>query len=280
MGLAWLLCSGCLNIQPYAGRTFAVTVRDAETGEPISAANISVKYESYSLNGPPSDVFSITNNEGIATIAGTSWSPQDWSVSADHYQILATETNWQKYAEYRLYRLPPPHVTIVVPNAFHGPLKIELKASATWNEQGNQWKPVTHWIQGEAGRRNFSFQASSTGYVSILAAPLLTRVFARGANKIEGTLNVIAENGQAVPVKFVESGTKIAHPLAWPFDSGVYIEDIQDIRLLLFVGSQTDASAFLATLAPRMSHGVSLVSRDIFNSLFDEAATSSEPSQK
>lgn len=72
-----------------------------------------------------------------------------WTVEAEGYTTdrAAGVIQTQAPPELGLYKLPPPHLTIIIPTGYRGPLKIELELAS--------------WVHFDIGRREFTFQATS-----------------------------------------------------------------------------------------------------------------------
>lgn len=189
---------GCIRIASHAYETVDVRVLDAETNDPISNATVSIRYghgEEIVLN-QPKNVAATTDRHGRAVLEITGYIDMGvigWKVSAlgyltryardplggrvpDEFLKVATDHDAPLEAEIRLYRAPRPSVTIVVPDGYRGPLKIERE-------------PKPDWVQEAIGQRAFEFSASDDGYVFVEASRLLGRgVFSRAsARYTDGT---------------------------------------------------------------------------------------------
>lgn len=189
---------GCISIASHSYETVDVRVLDAETNDPISNATVSITYghgEEIVLN-QPENVAVTTDGHGRAILEITEYIDTGvvaWEVSAgayisryagdtfsgrvpDEFLKVGTDHDAPLEAEIQLYRAPRPSVTIVVPDGYRGPLKIEHE-------------PKPDWVQEAIGRRNFEFSASDDGYVFVEASRLLARgVFGRAsARYTDGT---------------------------------------------------------------------------------------------
>lgn len=189
---------GCISIASHSYETVDVRVLDAETSDPLSKATVSVTYahgEEIVLN-QPENVDVTTDRHGRAVLEITDYIDTGfiaWEILALGYQTryahdtfggripdeflkVATDHEAPLEAEIRLYRAPRPSVTIVVPDGYRGPLKIEHE-------------PKPDWVQEAIGRRRFEFSASDDGYVFVEASRLLARgVFGRAsARYADGT---------------------------------------------------------------------------------------------
>ena len=168
---------GCITFPSY--EPVDVLVLDAETGNPLSDATVSVWYlRGFPVLNTPKDISASTNTYGRATLRVAEYHGVVWETSAQNYialgfpvsrrripeelQIATEEHTDHKEVIIRIYRQPEPTITVFVPEGYRGPLKLDLP-------------PTSSFVQGAIGRREFTFEASQTGYVRIDAAPLLLR---------------------------------------------------------------------------------------------------------
>lgn len=176
---------GCISFATHSYELVDVRVLDAETSDPLCNARVSVYYahgEEIVLNQPENLAVS-TDRHGRAALEITDYTIDlgviGWEVSAegyltrhagdpfsgrvpDEFKKVATDHDASLEAEIRLYRAPRASVTIVVPDGYRGPLKIEHE-------------PKSDWVQEAIGQREFEFSANDDGYVFVEASPLLAR---------------------------------------------------------------------------------------------------------
>jgi hypothetical protein len=241
-----LSTAGCVSF--HGEREVAVSVRDAETGRPTPGARVDVRYPHVAVLNAPRAVSGTTGGDGTTTVVAANFGAQDWAASADGFladrRLVAGTDKDVRSIEFRLYRVPPPSVVVVVPNGFRGPLMVDRR-------------PTDRWVQGEPGRRAFTFRASPGGYVGIDATPLLIRMnpFAVG---------VVFEDGSSVPEPSTGTGA-----------SSVALRhvDLSGARTLFVVGTEADFGKVRPVVYdfkdgdPR---NVSL-SHERFNAMFDAA---------
>ncbi len=171
---------GCIAFPSY--QPVDVLVLDAETGNPLSNATVSVRYPRGGLPvlNTPKDISASTDRCGRATLRVAEYfGGVAWEIIAQNYialrfgpmsrrripeelEIATEEHTDHQEVIIRIYRQPKPTITVFVPEGYRGPLKLDLP-------------PTSSFVQGAIGRREFTFEASQTGYVRIDAAPLLLR---------------------------------------------------------------------------------------------------------
>ena len=221
-----VLLGGCIAFPSY--HPVEVSVRDAETDAPIPNARVMIDYVAVYILNQPKDDAALTNEQGIATLRVSTNTSRYWCASAKGYlgydesisgAIGGVRSAWMEGTEdhpvCHLYRRPEPHIFIIIPNGYRGPLWIEKR-------------PVPKLIQDQIGKRDFTYRAAPNGYVGIDATPLLMR------EPIYDDLfrNVVYENHSIVPHKEGQTPPdKIAVRLvSW----------VSATRLLLVVGTEQD----------------------------------------
>jgi len=161
----WL--GGCGAFYTY--KHVDMVVYDAETSQPLPGANVFVyyRYERGWYPPPlnePSDAgrFAVTDQMGrakldVATLA-SGIQVNRWRVYGGwgHCTTMEIRMNTTKSISIRTR----PQITIIVPNGYRGLLRIDVQ-------------PAKALVQETPGKRQFTFEASSTGYVRIDATPLL-----------------------------------------------------------------------------------------------------------
>ncbi len=208
---------GCIKF--YSRRPVPAVVRDAETGVMIPNAEVRVAYPNILiLNGPKPDV-GVTDESGRVLIRAATFKPQRWLASAEGYLPLElpSASDLPKTAEFDLYRAPAPTLTIVVPNGYRGPLKVDLQ-------------PIPQPLQEKAGARHFTVRASSNGYMGVPSTPLLLNI------DVHNSIKVLYENGEAIPVESFRMGPSDV-AFRWQARS------IDGRRLLYVVGTTRDFEA-------------------------------------
>lgn len=207
--------NGCIAF--YSHRSVEVSVHDAETNVPVAGAQVGVWYRYMMIANAPKPTSAVTDERGIAVVPATTFESQEWSASAAGYLAgsRGSDPDHPKRMEFRLYRQPAPRLTIIVPDGYRGPLKIDRR-------------PIPHWVQDQVGKREFTFRSSHTGYVAIAATPLLWR---RSFSDL--LTEVRYESGQRVPVDDYKSPSRVA--LRWITCLGA--------RDLYVVGTEQDAKA-------------------------------------
>ena len=169
---------GCIAFPSY--QPVDVLVLDAETGNPLSNATVSVTYaRGVLVLTIPKEISVNTDMCGRATLRVTDYhGGVFWEITAQNYIALGFPVSYRHIPEeleiateehtdhkeviIRLYRQPKPTITVIVPEGYRGPLKLDLP-------------PTSSFVQGAIGRREFTAEASQTGYVRIDATPLLLR---------------------------------------------------------------------------------------------------------
>ncbi len=252
------VCSGgCIVFYSYA--PVEVTVRDAEMDAPIPSAHVGVKTELMAVLNTPCPDSAVTDEHGIAMLTAATRQPQTWNVAAKGYLpyshgtfVDRSEPKSQKL-QFLLYKEPSPHVHIIVPNNFQGPLKVELR-------------PISALVQHQVGERDFTFRASENGYVRIDATPLLQNLI---------------DHIDAIDAEY-EGGTKIPQS-----DYGLrpavvgrrYIYMVGH-RILFVIGTEEDVQALRPMIYHYRNGDPHNISTNIeaFDALFSEAST--KPSRK
>jgi hypothetical protein len=239
--------SGCLF---YTYKPAKLSILDAETGEPISGAKINTVYVyDLALNPPnPRAVDALADANGSAVMTVATLDCMLWHFNADGYLPLE---RWGSMAGQtnvvRLYKMPAPSLTIIVPDGYRGPLTVDLR-------------PSTSWVQGQVGQRDFAFEASSTGSVSIDASPLLLRKHYWWFDSLNATYKsshragfpVLREEGPPDEISFR------------------YVDGTR--RLLFVVGTQQDLNELRRKIGATDDDLSAVHNPDqkLFNSLFDQ----------
>lgn len=174
--------AGCITVSLHSRTPMEVLVLDAETEAPLSGVPVSIGYGKPEvfivLNMPKNETFE-TDADGYVTISvannkwgwgctasATGYIPISWwgLFRQDPIPVsirdVYNDQQEQREITVRLYRQPKPSISLIVPNDYRGPLKIDLR-------------PSPDFVQGEIGQREFVFNVSDTGYVGIEASPLL-----------------------------------------------------------------------------------------------------------
>lgn len=264
------LCLAGCEISHHSITPTEVLVLDAETAAPLSDVTVSIYYpHPYAIVlNMPKDVSVETETDGRVALGvanfnmGWFWTvsatgypsvrwnedlrdPSFWSVPVGVRDIFNDERGRREITVY-LYRDPPPKITVIVPNGYRGPLKVDLQ-------------PSENYVQGEVGQREFVFNASETGYVGIEATPLLRRSYA-----------------SRVLVRYVD-GTRI-------WDWGEYLSPDRDDRIALYrivgtgnrwlymIGTKADAEALRAEVYEEVTEPYPglLFKRETFDAIFSQ----------
>jgi hypothetical protein len=193
--LASLLCGGCFSI--YGPKDYTVRVFDAETGQPIVGAETreNCLRVMFLLNNPDQPAPACTDGEGTSVIHGTTFSPRRFEARAKGYMSASTDEAKEiapsGNIELWLWREPAPILTVVVPDSFHGFIKLNMKPGA-------EHAPAT------SGQREFVFQVPAQGDAEWRAPP----VFDGG---ILLPLEGFFELAETIRLKFVsENGEPLA----------------------------------------------------------------------
>ena len=217
-----LSLSGCIEFYTY--HPVAVSVCDAETDAPITGAHVEVSYLYMMVLNAPQPTSALTDGKGCESGYGelrgaglnasaNDYLPQD---ETEHDNPLPTKM------AFRLYRLPEPRVTIIVPNGYHGPLMIDLR-------------PVSQWVQDNVGKREFTYRMASNGYVGIDATPLLLNL------DTPKNINAVFEDGTPIPChesRVWPSATALRYVDGTGYKSGTVHP-----RLLFVIGSEQEKEA-------------------------------------
>ena len=166
--------TGCY-IHRYTYEPVSIRVVDGESEQPISDAEIKVGYvrpPGIVIN-QPEDTSGCTGDDGELVIQiadprmGSHWSIRHPGY-IDHWvqndsrngrippEFLGDDT---VNAVITLFAWPPPSVTVIIADAYRGPLGVRIRPTNIF----------------EPGRRDFIYEASSVGLVEIDASPLLLR---------------------------------------------------------------------------------------------------------
>ncbi len=176
------LISGCQALHGY--RPVAVEVRDAETKQLITGADVQVSYplaDSYQAPYPSADT---TGNDGVArvkaapygdlgvriAVTATGYLPEQKDVAVAVVQAIEPahlfEAVEQRPVNFvlELYTGPLPTVELVVPTGYHGLVKADVQARDD--------------VSCPPGQRLFSYEVPPSGVLTVTGPPLLRRVFA------------------------------------------------------------------------------------------------------
>jgi hypothetical protein len=252
--IAILTCftlSGCILMYHY--KTASVSVLDAETSAPIAGANVSIEY-GYILSVPtPKAPVAVTDANGFSTMQVATLDERYNRVSAPGYiDFRATSPNKSPADTpmvFRLYKLPEPSLTFIVPDGYRGPVMLDLH-------------PSDAWIQGNIGERQFTYTIPSSGYVSVQATPLLTRTYF-----IEN-VNFKTKNGIPIPEKqsYQTGSTLSVTEVGFEYPNNLQ----NNYRQLWVVGNKSDFDDIDTKIngVPNNRN----FDHKVFNQIFDEAA--------
>jgi hypothetical protein len=165
----------------YTLRPVDVVVVDAESGKPVQGAEVGVDYLALFILNRPWPASGKTDSQGKTSlwVANFHDGSENWSASAPDYLPFQSGGMGSDSrnripcdlvppggsaatgpAVIHLYRKPAARIMVIVPDGYRGPLKIDLH-------------PVPEFMAKEPGARQFTFSASSNGYVGIQATPIL-----------------------------------------------------------------------------------------------------------
>jgi hypothetical protein len=171
---------GCIAFYGY--EPVQVSVRDVETGEPIGGAKIRVWYRYMLVLNAPDPTEAKTDPAGAATLQVATFAMQSLETSAEGYMNAPEQDSFEVPKDrvvFDLYRKPRPRITIIVPNNYRGPLKIDRRPSPTL-------------IKSNCGTRDFTFKATADGYVRIETIPRLKDDF------LSDNIHVVDEEGHDI----------------------------------------------------------------------------------
>jgi hypothetical protein len=167
------------------------SIVDAETGQPIAAAQVRVGYGTVMAICVPSSNSTVSTNQGVAVFDTATGVPQDWKVSAEGYipeaQYAWVENDDRQILSFHLYRLPTPAVTLIVPDGYRGWIAVAVKRTESWVQDG------------KIGERNFVYRLGKDGRAEITASPLLVR--GQGPDPVKFKFIAKFENGTLIPVE-------------------------------------------------------------------------------
>ena len=199
-----------------------VAVYDAETDAPIPNAEVGVDYMGIYFLGRPKSDPATTNDQGMATLRVATENHPLWRASAKGYLNAYEGESNKNLRILRLYKLPRPRITIVVPNAYRGPVKIDMRL-------------VAGRLQEEIGKRDFVFRTSRSGYVGFDATPLLLEAEAT-LNSLKSNILAIHDDGSLVPEDDYRLG-KFDVGLRWVANGG---DGRHRLRRLYVIGTSVD----------------------------------------
>jgi hypothetical protein len=238
-------CMGCVFNR---SARLQVTVRDAETDVPIPRAKVDVATMLMAVGAYPGPASALADEDGIAILKAAMSRVQTWRVAANGYLPLNTMKKVDKPAPlvFRLYKKPAPHVIIIVPSGFHGPLKVELRT-------------IPGWAQEKVGEREFIFHASATGFLRIDATPLLAKLEA-DIHRIDAQF----EDGTEIPQGDYRIGPSA---IGLRYMTGV------GRRILFVIGTEQDVNSLHPLIYHYKNGDPHNVSHNFeaFNALFSEA---------
>jgi hypothetical protein len=247
---------GCLAI--YSPRTITVSVHDGETAAPIPSAKVLLSYRWFlTFNVPPS-VDAPTNDRGIATIKGTTFEPQHWTVSAPGYITFehgAAPRGKHPALDIPLFRSPEPALKITIPKDYTGPLFLDFVPAP------NLTFPV--------GQRLFPFRPNARGYIRIDTPLLLSRVDPARAMTVQD------EDGTPVSdtlLDYVHPAKRAVHLVDAFSNYSLHLR-----RYIFLIGTRTEAEALERSLQKPAPSGGTMQNEPAFNALFTTAATPPPP---
>ena len=221
-----VLCGGCASAKP-----IAITVRDAETDQPLPATKITLDYggrgdgdNSNPINKKNVTVW--TDGFGRAQIPANKLaaakSPQPiWEIDTQHYinvtlfgvpgerippeirpRFPRSGLTTASSADIRLYKLPVPTITIVVGDKFRGRIVLHATRSDEWVQDG------------EVGKRQFTFSPDADGLIEMQATPLLARELCRPFGY--SALRFVTRSGMDLEQDWASVAKALSHSRAAP----------------------------------------------------------------
>jgi hypothetical protein len=149
------------GISPYKYRTMKVTVLDNDTKEPVPNAKVQVTYKDMHFFYQPKSDSAVTDSDGVASVQ-VAEGTRDWTLTAKAKNAefcvwpgnFPDEMATSKEETIYVGRFHESKITVIVPNGYVGPVKIELPIQPDLN-----LKPHPD--------QDFQFRANSEGYVDI-----------------------------------------------------------------------------------------------------------------
>jgi hypothetical protein len=205
-----------------AVKPVAATVRDAETGQPLPAAKITLDYGGEDSPLKKKNVTVWSDGFGSAQVRA----PRrpggvlpKWEIEAHHYvnatiystpgqrvppeiRPHATARSAADSADIRLYRTPVPNVTIVVGDKFRGRVVLHAVRSDEWIQDD------------EPGKRQFTFSPDADGLIEVAATPLLARELCRPFGY--SAIRFETRSGRELDKDWASVTTALAHSRAAP----------------------------------------------------------------
>jgi hypothetical protein len=178
------LLPGCQAFHQY--RPVSVQARDAETGQPIPAAEVHISYPLANPSMAPVLGSGTTQNDGIVhlraapygelgiqvAVAAAGYMPEEMDVPIETVKAIEP-AGWFETVENRppsfvvsLYADPRPEVELIVPAMYRGIVKAEIQIQPD--------------LRCPPRQRAFSYVVPPTGSVQIKGPPLLAHAFAPG----------------------------------------------------------------------------------------------------
>lgn len=222
-------------------RIIPVNVVNAETGQSIPGAKVSIRYAVQAINAP-SLTQAVTDPGGTCAVRVADATPY-WSVTAPGFipvdeggrtgpgrrvpRTFASVGVGSKRAWVcRLYALPRSEVILIVPDGNTGPIRVTRV-------------PVDQWVVAEPGQRRFEFHVSPSGDVVIQAPYILQAVhpsqfrarFRDGGDFPMVYRRAAVDRHHGVALTFVDDDHAVRGP-----------DDFRSVkRTLFFIGTASDA---------------------------------------
>ena len=189
-----LSLSGCVTQTSNTTTSVSLRVLDAETRRPVENATVSIHYFP-SSPAQPNDTYPLatTDNSGLTTLSIAD-KPAIWHIAAPGYGSLevvghdghvpsrfSLSSEGDVDGAVYIYALPEPHLTIVVPKEYIGPVTIDLvpaEGFAYLSPDGanNEFLPAapdTNYVQEVEGRRQFTVAVGKDESAQLIVTPLL-----------------------------------------------------------------------------------------------------------
>jgi len=259
MLVAALFSSGC--VQFYQSFPVTVTVRDGDTGAPLPDAKIQVDYRVFLIPclNRPSDFSVQTDKNGKANFSSTSFMYEFWRVSAPEYldrnsgpELMEIQHIPLKNSlDIPLFLKPEPTLTLIVPDNYHGLVRIALHRSTRPSGEN-------------AHQRNFEYEVPLNGLVDRSAPPVLLDEW------IFTTIRVKYANGSLVPKRTFNSPTNeiILRSNFHEFLASPEDDDVR--RYVLVIGNQQDDQEIQSKVYTPDGHGGGEFNQQNFDALFED----------
>jgi hypothetical protein len=226
------------GIFPYKYHPTKVSVVDDESGEPIANATVGIVYRGMYYLYSPKENSDVTDNQGIATVQ-TAKGMHEWN-----FAVLEAKGYLSSFAaenidagsskiplEYTIRLRKMPKITLIVPNDYAGPLKIEMPMISTIPP-------------GKMAEKEYTFRVSTDGSVRIDFGAAENFQWLGVLNEVL-LLTTIYEDGRPIPLEGSEGVAENTNALRYITEGEKEVAHSIRGHLLYVIGNKTDSDRLI-----------------------------------